>query len=176
MMPYFDDLPPIVLPRVFAINWPPYQWCELRQVRDLVRPLSALAMTDYDPTSEQLVHDFAALAPYNHQVVCGKQPQILRYVVSPPQQAVTYGGTEVPQGHHPYFKGQFFKLGVGTPYPESLFVPMQWALDTLSAVLVGAVCVTEHAKGDAKSKRNIRLIGMSGTGQSYDIDERRMTA
>ena len=173
-MPYFADLPPVILPRVFAINTPPYQWCELRQVRDLARPLSEYAGTDYDPSSEDLVNDFAALAPYNHQVVRGARPKIFRYVVSAPRSVVLQWGTEVPEGHHPYFTHKQFVLDVGTPYPEHLFVPMQWSLDALSAILAGATCATERKTKDAADIPHTRYAGISND-QLIDLGEIKFT-
>lgn len=173
-MPYFTDSPPVILPRVFAINTPPFQWCELRQVRDLVPALSAYAGSSYDPTPEQLVNDFAALAPYNHQTTNGKRPKILRYVVSPPHEVVFYGGTEVPSAHHPYFKHLPFVLGARAPYPESLFVPMQWALDTLSAILSGATCATEREVTNQDKTHSIHYFAVC-KDILIDLGERRMT-
>jgi hypothetical protein len=173
-VPYFTELPPVILPRAFAINWPPYHWCELQQVRDLVQPLSEYAGTHYDPSSEDLVNDFAALIPYNRQVIHDQQPKIFRCVVSPPRGTVTQWGTEVPKGHHPYFEHKKFVLDVGVPYPNSLFVPMDWSLATLTAILAGATCATERKVKNTAGVLELRYVGI-GKERMIDISERQFT-
>ncbi|HUC31515.1 MAG TPA: hypothetical protein VMR99_02385 [Candidatus Paceibacterota bacterium] len=141
------------MPPVYELMLGFWRWCKLSEICAVVPGVARIAGNDFAPSPEVLVQRFAALVRPNiippHIEGAGKESKakkIFRY-------SLTGGelyGPEVPLSEHgqslpPY---RPFALGVGTPYPNGLFVPEGWAIDTLKAIRLGAIAAADF--GDVK--------------------------
>ncbi len=136
------------------------RWCKLSDVCDLVPELTRIAETDFKPTPEDLVSRFASLMRNNkipgglrkielenqHQTERADRPRsktkIFRYSLD----GTGFSGTTIPtEGFQAPPYAPFF-LPIETPYPKTLFVPEEWAVDTLYAIRRGAVAAADFGE------------------------------
>lgn len=142
-----------VMPPVYEVAIGFWRWCKLDEVCELVPYIARLGKSEYSPTPEKLVRDFAGVVRLNRipenitpEAREKRKKKIFRYVLPG---GTNLGGTEVPlceRGHNwraapPYSD---FKLDLSIPYPKGLFVPEGWVLDTMSIIRRGAVYAIDH--------------------------------
>ena len=132
--------PLVVMPPVYKLSVGFWRWCKLKEVCVIVPALAHCAGNDFEPTPEGLINRFAALVRPN-RIPDGVTPRtdwvrkkIFRY--SPDGKAFWGTGVGISHTVPPHTP---FSLGIGTPYPEGLFVPEGWVIDTLRAIRLGAV-------------------------------------
>lgn len=139
--------PVAVMPPVYELSLGVWRWCNLTEVCAVVPDLALLAHVDFKPTREELVSRFAALVrpnrlpwPAGVETAEVLKKKIFRYSIA----GNGISGREVPMEGSgqapPYFH---FNLKLGTPYPDGMFVPVGWVIDTLDAIRHGAVAVAD---------------------------------
>jgi hypothetical protein len=136
--------PTIIFPEAYwlpmggRLDW---YWCKIGAICDIASHLALQTGIEFDPTPEELVSRFAALARLNRlpegvtEDDIRRRPKIFRYS----RDGHSLGGVEVPTQHPhapPYVP---FELPIEKPYPRELFVQEDWARSTLSAIQLGAI-------------------------------------
>jgi len=150
------DTPQVILPPVYELPFRLRRWCKLSEVCTAATKLSQAAETNFNPTPEELVSCFAALVrPNRLRDHLGEQKKIFRYS----QDGKGFQGTYVSVN-----KPGTFRLEIEGPYPEELFVPEEWAAETLRAVQAGAVAAADFGGtrigfSPPSSKRGSFLLG-----------------
>jgi len=143
--------PVVIMPPVYELSLGIWRWCRLREICDAVPDIASLARIDFRPTREELVSRFAALVrpnrlPWPAAVETAEvlKKKLFRYSLC----GSGISAREVPtrDGCAPPYVP--FSLELGTPYPDEMFVPEGWAIDTLKAVRRGAVAAADF--GDFK--------------------------
>lgn len=151
--------PVVVMPPVWALSFNEGHWCELSEVCALVPEIYIDGNLTFTPTPEQLVSKFAALirpnGPGLKQVPGRERPKLFRYS----EDGTSLRDTMVPVAANAAPPHVSFELCIGAPYPESLFVPAGWSMDTLLAVRSGAV---------SASDRDGMIYGYPARGSSSD--------
>ena len=158
--------PTVIMPPVYELSLGVWRWCKLREVCDVVPDVAELARIYFRPTQEELVSQFAALVrpnrlpwPAGFESVAVLQKKLFRYSLC----GNGVASREVPtqEGKSPPYVP--FNLELGTPYPEEMFVPEGWVIDTLKAVRRGAAAAADF--GDFKvgfpprsSKRDLIVL------------------
>jgi hypothetical protein len=146
----FTKNPVVVVPPVYELPMNYWRWCKLKEVCEVVPQVANLSDIEFAPTPEQLVSNFAALVRPNHSPVYPPQD----FPNSPKKKIFRYSlcgngmcGKEVPtcEGTPPY---HHFNFNFGTAYPEEMFVPEGWVMDTLKAIRKGAAAAADF--GDFK--------------------------
>ena len=160
------DKPIIVMPAVYEIPLGLWRWCRLVEVCAVVPGVAALAGSEFEPSAEQLVTFFSALARRNsrQQTPAEKKtnqltPKYFRYS----QDGSDLRADLVPDNHHP-FNQDAFRLDIPQPYPETLLVPEGWAIDTLKAIRQGAGAAMSQVEGDEET-----IIGLPQTGDTIIV-------
>jgi hypothetical protein len=167
--------PVIVMPPVYELSLGIWQWCNLIEVCAVVPDLALLARIgiEFKPTPEELVSRFAALVrpnrlpwPASAETEDVLKKKLFRYSLA----GNGISGREVPMegsGKAPPYVP--FNLNLGTPYPDDMFVPEGWVIDTLKAIRRGAIAAADF--GDIRigfpprdSKKTLFIIeGKPGT-------------
>jgi hypothetical protein len=156
-MPGLDN-PTIVMPPVYELPINMWRWCILTDVCAVVSNAARMVSNDFSPTPEELVHRFASLARLN------KIPEHLQGTEQEPAPIKFFRfsldgrglrATEVPlfiKGVREVEPPPFgpFELEIGTPYPDPLFVPEGWVIDTLKAIRCGAIAAAEFHEHQMK--------------------------
>ena len=166
----------MVMPPVYEIEFGQWRWCKLHEVCSVVAGLRKITETDFDPTPEELVSRFAALAKRNGGL---KGPGVseedgarwMKKIFRYSRDGVNFWGTEVPTTYPVAPPYVFFQLDLATPYPQELFVPEGWVIDTLKAVRLGAVAAADFdgrkiGFAPEKSYEPFRLIPLDGNNET----------
>jgi hypothetical protein len=143
--------PLIVMPPVYEMPMQFWRWCRLTEVCEIAVNVSGIMGPVYRPTPEELVRNFAVLTRRNkgfkndplrpdQNTQGANKPSIklFRYTVDGRQLMAK----EVVNKNSTYTDPPYvdFQLdNVPFPYPDPLYVPEGWALDTLRAIRQGAI-------------------------------------
>jgi hypothetical protein len=139
-------VPLVIKPRVYELTLNFWNWCKLTEVCELVPGLAQIAEVDFNPTPEELISRFAALVRPNRipdHVPQEKREERKKKIFRYSMDGMGLSGARVPtdgMNAPPYAP---FQLPIETPYPETMFVPEGWAIDTLYAIRRGAVAAAE---------------------------------
>jgi hypothetical protein len=147
--------PLIVMPPVYEMPMQFWRWCRLTDVCEIAVNVSGIMGPVYRPTPEELVRNFAVLTRRNQgfksdplgpnpnaQVAAKLNPKLFRYTVDGLHLMVKEVMNNNSRHTDPPYAD--FRLdGVSYPYPDPLYVPEGWALDTLRAVRQGAICAMQ---------------------------------
>ncbi|MCX6703070.1 MAG: hypothetical protein NTV02_00030 [Candidatus Zambryskibacteria bacterium] len=145
MQPYFGKLPVVVMPLSYELPLGFWKWCKISEVCAIVPNLAKLAQMrfEFNPTPEELISNFAALVrpnrlPYPAGVMNARK-KIFRYSLS----GNGFSGTEVPTGEDAP-PNKKFEIFPSHCFPQDVFVPEGWVIDTLKAIRRGAISATDR--------------------------------
>jgi hypothetical protein len=152
------DIPVVIMPPVYELPIGIWRWCKMNEVCEVVHGVARLGGNDFTLTSEELVRNFAALAK---TINASPEKKFFRYSVD----GKSLRATEIPMDqHHPAFPPyRPFVLDIGFPYPEEMFVPEGWVLDTFKAIRRGAKAAADF--GDMK-------LGFKPSGEPFCLERR----
>lgn len=167
MLPFNPSVNTVVMPQVYDLSFHLWRWCRLTDVCAIVPDLAARVGVEFTPTPELLVSRFAPLVKpcttcIGEEVLTPngcerpKGRKLFRYSLN----GDAIHAVEVLDGRSgpPYTP---FRLDLDLPYPEDLFVPEGWVIDTLKCVGRGAVAaVYRFDKGWGICLPTISQMGM----------------
>lgn len=138
--------PLVVLPPVYELTFGFWRWCKLTEVCAVIPELSRIAETHFSPTPEELVSKFAALVRLNKipdHIKEENREKHKKKLFRFSENGTGFLATPVPLSGFEAPPYAPFELSIGTPYPPELFVPEEWAADTLMAIRKGAVSAVD---------------------------------
>jgi len=169
-----SNFPLKVLPPVYRASFGMWRWCKLTEICAVIPGLVKVAEIRYNPTPEELVFHFAALTRLTRlpehlvkEEADKRKKKIFRYS----KDGMSLWGTEVPMAS-PMPPYEPFELQIGVPYPPGLLVPEGWAIDTLNAILQGAVAAADwggNLVGFRPRNDHRSLISLGGRRDSLTV-------